>query len=56
MSNVVVTLPNGDKKETPKGTLISDFVKNSIGAGLAKAAVFAKLKSMKGPVNEDDDA
>ncbi len=43
MSNVIVTLPNGDKKETPKGTLIADFVKNSIGAGLAKAAVFAKL-------------
>ncbi|MBL8917376.1 MAG: threonine--tRNA ligase [Myxococcaceae bacterium] len=43
MSNVVVTLPNGDKKETLKGTPIGDFVKNSIGAGLAKAAVFAKL-------------
>ncbi len=43
MSNVIVTLPDGSKKETPQGTKIADFVKNSIGAGLAKAAVFARV-------------
>ncbi|MCC6335983.1 MAG: threonine--tRNA ligase [Myxococcales bacterium] len=42
-ANVIVTLPNGDKKEAPKGISIAEFVKSSIGAGLAKAAVFAKL-------------
>ncbi len=40
---VVVTLPNGDKKEAPKGISVHSFVKDFIGAGLAKAAVFAKV-------------
>jgi threonyl-tRNA synthetase len=57
MSNVVVTLPSGDKKETPQGTLIADFVKTSIGPGLAKAAVFAKVNGqevdLSRPLTED---
>jgi threonyl-tRNA synthetase len=40
---VKVTLPDGSSKEAPRGTAILDFVKGSIGAGLAKAAYFAKL-------------
>src|SRR5512147_1287282 len=44
MADVVkVTLPDGSAKEAPRGTRILDFVKTSIGAGLAKAAYFAKL-------------
>ncbi len=40
---ITVTLPDGSKKEAPKGVKIADFVRDSIGAGLAKAALFAKL-------------
>jgi len=44
MSDLVrITLPDGSSKEAPKGTHIVDFVKQQIGAGLAKAAYFAKL-------------
>ncbi len=44
MSDVVqVTLPDGSRKEAARGTTILDFVKASIGAGLAKAAYIAKL-------------
>ena len=38
-----VTLPDGSHKQSPKGTKIADFVKEKIGAGLAKAAIFARL-------------
>ncbi len=40
---VKVTLPDGSSKEAARGTTILDFVRTSIGAGLAKAAYFAKL-------------
>ncbi len=44
MSELVkVTLPDGSSKEAARGTTILDFVKASIGAGLAKAAYVAKL-------------
>src|SRR5512144_1278329 len=44
MSDLVqVTLPDGSQKEAPRGTTVLDFVKTAIGAGLAKAAYFAKL-------------
>ena len=44
MSDIVkVTLPDGTQKETARGTRVADFVKEKIGPGLAKAAVFAKL-------------
>jgi threonyl-tRNA synthetase len=44
MSDLIqVTLPDGSRKEVAKGTTILDFVKVSIGAGLAKAAYVAKL-------------
>src|SRR5437660_2172815 len=38
-----ITLPDGSSKQVPAGTTVSDFVKTQIGAGLAKAALFAKL-------------
>jgi len=40
---VKVTLPDGSAKDVARGTTILDFVRTSIGAGLAKAAYFAKL-------------
>jgi threonyl-tRNA synthetase len=40
---VKVTLPDGSTKEAPKGTRIIDFVREQIGAGLARAAYVAKL-------------
>jgi threonyl-tRNA synthetase len=44
MSDLVkVTLPDGSQKEAPRGTTVLDFVKSSIGAGLAKAAYVARL-------------
>jgi threonyl-tRNA synthetase len=44
MSDIVkVTLPDGSQKEAARGTRVADFVKEKIGPGLAKAAVFAKL-------------
>lgn len=42
-ANVTITLPDGSSKETARGTTVADFVKQSIGPGLAKAAVFARL-------------
>jgi threonyl-tRNA synthetase len=39
---ITVTLPDGSQKQTAAGTTISDFVKDSIGPGLAKAAVLAR--------------
>ncbi|MEZ6038136.1 MAG: threonine--tRNA ligase [Planctomycetota bacterium] len=41
--SVMVTLPDGSQKQAAAGTSILDFVKTSIGPGLAKAAFFAKL-------------
>src|SRR6516165_10596674 len=44
MSDLVqLTLPDGSRKEAARGTTVLDFVKASIGPGLAKAAYFAKL-------------
>src|SRR5437763_9682611 len=40
---VQITLPDGSRKQVPAGTSVSEFVKTQIGAGLAKAALFAKL-------------
>ncbi|HSN89805.1 MAG TPA: TGS domain-containing protein, partial [Anaeromyxobacteraceae bacterium] len=40
---VRVTLPDGSQKEAPRGTTVLDFVKTSIGAGLARAAYVARL-------------
>ena len=39
---ITVTLPDGSQKQTAAGTTIGDFVRDGIGAGLAKAAVLAK--------------
>src|SRR5207237_7438982 len=41
--NVQITLPDGSSKQVLAGTTVGDFVKTQIGAGLARAALFAKL-------------
>src|SRR5260370_15224409 len=38
-----VTLPDGSRHPVEKGTPIADFVKQKIGDGLAKAAIFARV-------------
>ena len=38
-----ITLPDGSSKEVPAGTPVAEFVKTQIGAGLARAALFARL-------------
>src|SRR5512137_990644 len=44
MSDIVtITLPDGSQKEAARGTRVADFVREKIGAGLAKAAYVAKL-------------
>lgn len=42
-ATVTVTLPDGSQKQAPQGQRIADFVKESIGVGLAKAAYIAKI-------------
>ncbi|XXF81213.1 threonine--tRNA ligase [Myxococcaceae bacterium GXIMD 01537] len=41
--HITVTLPDGSQKQTARGTTIADFVRGSIGPGLAKAALYAKV-------------
>src|SRR5881227_1491803 len=43
MPQLSITLPDGSQKQVASGTTIADFVKQNIGAGLARAALFAKL-------------
>jgi threonyl-tRNA synthetase len=43
MPELSITLPDGSQKQVASGTTVADFVKQSIGAGLARAALFAKL-------------
>src|SRR5437868_1620718 len=38
-----ITLPDGSSKQVPAGTTVGEFVKTQIGAGLARAALYAKL-------------
>src|SRR3954469_11229449 len=41
-ANVTITLPDGTHKDVAAGTTVADFVRTQIGAGLAKAALFAR--------------
>lgn len=54
---ITVTLPDGSQKQTARGTTIGDFVKESIGPGLAKAALFARVNGqdmdLSRPLTED---
>src|SRR5690242_8192085 len=54
---ITVTLPDGSQKQALRGTSIGDFVRESIGAGLAKAALFARVNGedmdLSRPLNED---
>ncbi len=54
---ITVTLPDGSQKQAARGTTIADFVRESIGAGLAKAALFARVNGqdtdLSRPLDED---
>jgi threonyl-tRNA synthetase len=54
---ITVTLPDGSQKQAARGTTIGDFVRESIGAGLAKAALFARVNGqdmdLARPLTED---
>ncbi|WP_309892071.1 threonine--tRNA ligase [Archangium sp.] len=54
---ITVTLPDGSQKQAARGTSIADFVRESIGAGLAKAALFARVNGqdvdLTRPLDED---
>jgi threonyl-tRNA synthetase len=41
--SIQITLPDGSSKAAPAGIRVGDFVKESIGPGLAKAAVLARF-------------
>ncbi len=56
MALVSISLPDGSKKEAEAGISIADFVKNHIGPGLAKAAVFAKLNGQDADLARAIDA
>src|SRR5260221_6323604 len=43
VEQITFTLPDGSKHQVAKGTPIADFVKQKIGAGLARAAIFAQV-------------
>ena len=54
---IQVTLPDGSQKPAPKGIQVGEFVRDHIGPGLAKAAVFARLNGtdvdLTRPITED---
>ncbi|MBL8910660.1 MAG: threonine--tRNA ligase [Archangium sp.] len=56
MAQVSITLPDGSKKEAEAGISIADFVKNHIGPGLAKAAVFARINGQDVDLSRTLDA
>jgi threonyl-tRNA synthetase len=41
-ADLTITLPDGTAKHAPAGTTIAELVRTQIGAGLAKAALFAR--------------
>jgi threonyl-tRNA synthetase len=55
--SIQITLPDGSTKAAPAGIRVGDFVKESIGAGLAKAAVIARFNGnevdLTRPLTED---
>jgi threonyl-tRNA synthetase len=53
---ITVTLPDGSKKEAPVGQTVLEFVKTSIGPGLAKAAVFARVNGQDVDLTRQLDA
>src|SRR5262244_2576524 len=45
--SIQITLPDGSSKAAPAGIRVGDFVKESIGTGLAKAAVLARFNGQE---------
>src|SRR5438105_6797969 len=42
-AQIEITLPDGSQKQVPAGTTVADFVRTQIGAGLARAALYARF-------------
>ena len=57
MPQITVTLPDGSQKQADAGITIGDFVRQHIGPGLAKAALYAKVngeeKDLSRPLDAD---
>src|SRR5262245_3840429 len=53
---VRITLPDGSTKPVARGTRVIDFVREQIGAGLAKAAIAAKLDDREVDLSRPIDA
>ncbi len=53
---VTITLPDGSKKEAAAGISVFDFVKNHIGPGLAKAAIFARVNGQDADLSRSIDS
>jgi threonyl-tRNA synthetase len=57
-AQVTITLPDGSQKQVPAGTTVGDFVRTSIGPGLAKVALYAKYGDkdvdLTAPLDHDD--
>jgi threonyl-tRNA synthetase len=57
-AQVTITLPDGTQKQVPAGTTVGDFVRTSIGPGLAKVALYAKYDDkdvdLTAPLDHDD--
>src|SRR5260370_20734828 len=51
VEQITVTLPDGSQQQVAKGTPIADFVKQKIGAGLARAAIFAQVNGKDGDLS-----
>ncbi len=54
---ITVTLPDGKRVQASRGTKVFDFIREKVGPGLAKAAIFARLNDqdvdLSRPLTED---
>jgi threonyl-tRNA synthetase len=54
---ITVTLPDGKRVQASRGTKVSDFIREKVGPGLAKAAIFARVNDqdvdLARPLTED---
>ncbi|MCI0671539.1 MAG: threonine--tRNA ligase [Myxococcaceae bacterium] len=53
---ITVTLPDGSRKQAPAGISIGQFVREHIGPGLAKAALYAKVNGQDMDLSRTLDA
>jgi threonyl-tRNA synthetase len=56
MDEVTITLPDGSQRRAQRGTSIADFVREQIGPGLARAALFARIDDQDVDLSRSLDA